>query len=87
MIHILLVDDHKLLRQGTRVLLYEDPEIEVVAESAQGEEALTLAQRLRPDGEELIAAVRAVQRGEQVLSPQIAGQLAARERHSNTATR
>ena len=43
MIRMLLVDDHMLMRQGTRTLLEEDPEIVIVGEAAQGEEALLLA--------------------------------------------
>ncbi len=49
MIRVLLVDDHKPLRAGTRALLAEVPDIEVVAEAAGGREALELAARLRPD--------------------------------------
>ena len=129
MIRVLLVDDHTLMRQGTRALLSEADDIVIVAESERGEEALTLAQEHRPDvvildirlpglggvevarrlredlpatrililtaydydqyvralfaigvegyllknatGEELIAAVREVSAGKQVLSPEI----------------
>ncbi len=129
MIRVLLVDDHTLMRQGTRALLSEADDIEIVAESERGEEALTLAREHRPDvvildirlpdlggvevarmlredlpatrililtaydydqyvralfaigvegyllknatGEELIAAVREVSPGKQVLSPEI----------------
>ncbi len=49
MIRVLLVDDHTLMRQGTHALLRESPDIEVVAETGQGEEALVLAEQLRPD--------------------------------------
>jgi len=128
-IRVLLVDDHTLMRQGTRALLSEADDIEIVAESERGEEALTLAREHRPDvvildirlpdlggvevarmlredlpatrililtaydydqyvralfaigvegyllknatGEELIAAVREVSPGKQVLSPEI----------------
>ena len=49
MIRVLLVDDHVLMRQGTRTLLEEDPGIVIVGEAAQGEEALLLAAELRPD--------------------------------------
>lgn len=49
MIRVLLVDDHTLVRQGTRSLLLEAPDIEVVAETDQGEEGIELAQRLAPD--------------------------------------
>jgi DNA-binding NarL/FixJ family response regulator len=48
-IRVLLVDDHRLLRQGTRALLTEDPDIEVVAETDRGEEGIALASRVSPD--------------------------------------
>lgn len=46
---ILLVDDHALVRAGMRSLLHEIPGVEVVAEAADGAEALRLAAELRPD--------------------------------------
>jgi len=49
MIRVLLVDDHMPLRAGTRSLLGEATDIEVVAESASGREALALAETMRPD--------------------------------------
>lgn len=143
MIRVLLVDDHMLLRAGTRAILQQAPDINVVAESARGQEALTLAEHLRPNvvlldiklpdmkgvevaralvqdlpeinvlmltaynyeqyvralfaigvrgyllksdsGPELIEAVRAVNRGEQVLSAEIAVQLANARRRSGIA--
>jgi len=48
-IRVLLVDDHMPLRAGTRALLQDAPDIEVVAETARGGDALDLAARLRPD--------------------------------------
>jgi len=48
-IRVLLVDDHTLMRQGTRALLSEAEDIEIVAESESGEEALILARELHPD--------------------------------------
>jgi len=135
-IRVLLVEDHTLMRQGTRALLGVAPDMAVVGEAARGDEALTLARRLRPDvalldirlaesngievartlrwdlpeirilmlsayahetyvralfaigvdgyllktasDEELIGAVRAVARGEQVLSAEVTAQLATR---------
>lgn len=49
MIRVLLVDDHMPLRAGTRSLLHEAADIEIVAEAARGHEALELAEHLRPD--------------------------------------
>lgn len=48
-IRILLADDHALVREGIRRVLEEDPEFEVVAEAADGEEAVALAREHRPD--------------------------------------
>lgn len=48
-VRVLVVDDHPLVRQGTRDILERDPGIAVVGEAATGEEALALAEVLRPD--------------------------------------
>jgi NarL family two-component system response regulator LiaR len=48
-IRILLADDHVLVRQGTRELLEQEEDMEVVAEAGDGEEAVQLATRQRPD--------------------------------------
>ncbi len=143
MIDVLIVDDHMLVRQGTHEALHTATDITIVAEAAQGVEALRLAHVLRPDvvlldiklpdisgidvartlhedlpatkiviltgyhyeqyvralfaigvqgyllksdpGLELIAAIRAVQRGEQVLSAEIARTLASRTLRSGIA--
>ncbi|MGB9868270.1 MAG: response regulator [Bacillota bacterium] len=47
-ITVLLVDDHALVREGTRELLESHPDIKVVGEAANGEEAVRLAASLRP---------------------------------------
>ncbi|HSH90796.1 MAG TPA: response regulator transcription factor [Ramlibacter sp.] len=46
---VLLADDHRLVRAGLRALLDATPNVEVVAEAADGEEALRLVQELDPD--------------------------------------
>ncbi|MDH5202518.1 MAG: response regulator transcription factor [Nitrospirota bacterium] len=48
-IRILLVDDHKLIREGIRVLLERHPDMEVVAEAEDGQIAVKLVQKLLPD--------------------------------------
>lgn len=46
---VLIADDHAVVRQGLRMFLALDDELEVVAEAADGEEALRLARQFRPD--------------------------------------
>ena len=48
-IKILLVDDHRMVRQGLRLLLDKQPGMRVVAEAANGAEAVRLAKEHRPD--------------------------------------
>ncbi|HXG32580.1 MAG TPA: response regulator transcription factor [Bryobacteraceae bacterium] len=48
-IRILLADDHALVRQGFRLILETQPDMEVVGEAANGREAVELAQRISPD--------------------------------------
>lgn len=48
-IKVLLVDDHHVVRQGLRMYLALDPELEVVGEAANGQEALHTAHQLQPD--------------------------------------
>jgi NarL family two-component system response regulator LiaR len=48
-IRVLVVDDHTLVRKGTRALLAEVEDIEVVGEAADGREAVDQAETLRPD--------------------------------------
>ena len=47
-ISIVLVDDHTMMREGTRRLLEEDPELKVIGEAQDGEEALPLCRILKP---------------------------------------
>ena len=49
MIRLLLVDDLVIFRQGLAALISLEPDIEVVGEAGNGEEAILLAQTLRPD--------------------------------------
>ncbi|MFN8557369.1 MAG: response regulator transcription factor [Dehalococcoidia bacterium] len=48
-IRVMLADDHAVLRAGLRALLNAEPDIEVVGEAGDGQEAVALAERLKPD--------------------------------------
>src|SRR5882724_7785145 len=48
-IRILTVDDHALLRKGIAALLNAEPDMELVAEAANGHEAISEFKRHRPD--------------------------------------
>ncbi len=48
-ISVLLVDDHSLVRRGFRRMLEDEPDINVVGEASDGEEAVKLARALKPD--------------------------------------
>lgn len=48
-IRVLVVDDHDVVRQGLRMFLKPDRELELVGEAANGAEALRLARELKPD--------------------------------------
>ena len=48
-IRILLVDDHSVVRQGLRMFLSLDPDLEVIGEAENGAEAVKQATKLKPD--------------------------------------
>ena len=48
-IRILITDDHGVVRQGLRMFLSLEPELEVVGEAANGREAVAMARELQPD--------------------------------------
>ena len=49
MIRVLLADDHSIVREGLRKVLEDSNEIEVIAEAADGEDALDKAIASQPD--------------------------------------
>jgi two-component system, NarL family, response regulator NreC len=48
-IRILLADDHAVVRQGFRMILAGQPDMEIVGEAGNGREAVELAEKLHPD--------------------------------------
>jgi PAS domain S-box-containing protein len=48
-IRVLLVDDHHMVREGLRTVLKGYPDLEIIGEAADGEEAVALVERLQPD--------------------------------------
>jgi DNA-binding NarL/FixJ family response regulator len=48
-IRILIADDHAVVREGTRQILEQEPDLEVVAEAGDGEEAVRLSGSSKPD--------------------------------------
>lgn len=48
-IHLLLVDDHEVVRTGLRMLLASYDDMEIIGEAGSGQEALQLLERLTPE--------------------------------------
>jgi len=48
-IRVIIADDHVLFREGTRGLIDQEPDMEVVGEASDGEEAVNLVKELKPD--------------------------------------
>ncbi|MBZ5576570.1 MAG: response regulator transcription factor [Acidobacteriia bacterium] len=48
-IRILLADDHPVVRQGFKMILDAQPDMEIVGEAGNGREAVELAESLKPD--------------------------------------
>lgn len=48
-IRVLLADDHTIVREGLRLLLEREPDIQVVGEVENGEQAVTMANDISPD--------------------------------------
>ncbi len=48
-IRVLIADDHTIVRAGVRMLLDTEPDIQVIGEALNGQEAVDLAEKLRPN--------------------------------------
>ena len=48
-IRIIIADDHKVVREGTRELLQKENDLDVVGEAGDGEETVKLVEKLKPD--------------------------------------
>jgi DNA-binding NarL/FixJ family response regulator len=48
-IRVLIVDDHQIVREGLQTLLAEEPDFEVVGTAGEGDTAVALAERTKPD--------------------------------------
>jgi DNA-binding NarL/FixJ family response regulator len=59
-ITIVLVDDHTMMREGTRRLLEEDTDLKVIGEAQDGDEALPLCRSLKPDVVVLDIAMKSI---------------------------
>jgi two-component system, NarL family, response regulator NreC len=49
MIRILLADDHAVVRQGFRLILSSQTDMQIVGEAGNGREAVEMAEKLQPD--------------------------------------
>jgi len=48
-IRLVLVDDHEMVRTGLRMLLESQPDIKIIGEASNAEQALSLVSKLQPD--------------------------------------
>jgi signal transduction histidine kinase/ActR/RegA family two-component response regulator len=48
-VHVLVVDDHRVMREGLKQLLTAEPDLVVVGEAADGQQAVELTRQLWPD--------------------------------------
>jgi DNA-binding NarL/FixJ family response regulator len=49
LIRVLIADDHPIVRQGLEIVINSQPDMKLVGQASNGEEALALAHELKPD--------------------------------------
>ena len=49
MIHLLIVDDHEMVREGLKAILVAEQDFQIVGEAANADQALELIERLKPE--------------------------------------
>jgi two-component system response regulator NreC len=49
MIRVLVVDDHEIVRAGMRLMLEEEPDVDILGEALNGKEAIDMCRELKPD--------------------------------------
>ena len=57
-VKVLVAEDHAVVREGIRMILDAQEDLEVVGEARDGDEAVRLAQQLRPDVVVMTSACR-----------------------------
>src|SRR5919109_884329 len=90
---IVLVDDHKLVRDGVKTILERGSEFRVVGEADNGPDAVSLCKRVNPamvlkkaSSTELLDALRTVARGGSYLSSQVSDRLLTRIQRGDLET-
>ncbi|GAC1564756.1 MAG: response regulator transcription factor [Ktedonobacteraceae bacterium] len=49
MIHLLIIDDHEMVREGLKAMLSAEPDFTIIGDTSNAEQAFALIERLRPD--------------------------------------
>ena len=87
MIRVIIAEDHTLVSQGIRALLERSGEVQVVAESATGEEAVQLTEKEKPDVVVMdlsMPRLDGAQASERILSLSLPTQIIILSMHSDT---
>lgn len=49
MIRLIIIDDHEMVREGLKAMLVTEPDLQIVGDAANGQQALELIEQQRPD--------------------------------------